>query len=312
LMVLYHWFNYFVSVEGLDYRYIRFITPSFVFLAGFLVTNLLATRVGASASSLWLRLSLRGIKLLVFFTLLNAGVGLLLPGAGLRGTTGLVGFSSTLPATYLTGKESVAVFWVLVPISYTLLVAGILQKASAWWSFPFLAPVGVLFVAASALVLSGLQLPMIELIGSGLLGLILGYVLARRLHLLRRWWPWLAVGYPLHLAAITLLGVPYLLQLVSVCLNLWLLYCVAQWQLTIPIASRITPLLGQYTLMGYVGQIAILQLLVRGARSVDLGRAELPLSLFAALFLTIAAIAVTDVLRRRIRIVDLSYRLVFA
>src|SRR5207302_5956026 len=31
-MVLYHWLNYFVSTEGDFYRYLRFLTPSFIFI----------------------------------------------------------------------------------------------------------------------------------------------------------------------------------------------------------------------------------------------------------------------------------------
>src|SRR5690349_11729639 len=37
LMVLYHWINYFVTREGDLYRYLRFITPSFIFITGFLI-----------------------------------------------------------------------------------------------------------------------------------------------------------------------------------------------------------------------------------------------------------------------------------
>src|SRR6184192_3526731 len=39
LMVLYHWLNYFVASEGDFYRYLRFVTPSFIFITGFLISN---------------------------------------------------------------------------------------------------------------------------------------------------------------------------------------------------------------------------------------------------------------------------------
>ena len=39
LMVLYHWMNYFVSVEANLYRYFRFLTPSFILISGVLVSS---------------------------------------------------------------------------------------------------------------------------------------------------------------------------------------------------------------------------------------------------------------------------------
>ncbi|HEY1462593.1 MAG TPA: hypothetical protein VGF44_04170, partial [Terriglobales bacterium] len=36
LMVVYHWFNYFVGPQAGVYKYIRFLTPSFIFITGFI------------------------------------------------------------------------------------------------------------------------------------------------------------------------------------------------------------------------------------------------------------------------------------
>ena len=153
---------------------------------------------------------------------------------------------------------------------------------------------------------------MLELIGSGLLGLMIGSALAQRLHHFRRLWPWLALAFVLDIAAITVWGVPYLLQLITVCVNLGLLYCVAHWLRLGSSTARLTSLLGHYTLFGYVGQIAILQLLVIAFRLVDLGSAEPPVALAAALLFTITAVAAIDLFRFKSRLVDSLYRLVFA
>src|ERR1700726_2047192 len=44
IMVLYHWLNYFVASDGFFYRYLRFLTPSFIFIAGFLISNVYLSR----------------------------------------------------------------------------------------------------------------------------------------------------------------------------------------------------------------------------------------------------------------------------
>lgn len=309
LMVLYHWLNYFVLVQGLAYRYIRFITPSFVFLAGFLVTNLLASRPGRNSSSLAARLFIRGIKLLALFTVLNLGVAWLEPVRPSGRSVGLAGFIEAFPASYLTGQNTT--FFILLPIGYTLMLAALLHKTRDLPPLRFLAPaIVVLTLGASLVLLPGS--PTLELIGSGLLGLLVGSALCQRLQHLPCLWPWLTLAYIVHLAALTFWGVPYPLQLVSVCMNLGLLYCLAHRLPPTSATARLMSLLGQYTLLAYVGQIAILQLLFIAFGSVDLGSAEPPVALAAALLLTIAAIAVVDWLRRKSYPVDSLYRLVFA
>ena len=46
LMILYHWINYFVGISGPVYTYLRFIPPSFIFIAGFLIANVYPTKYG--------------------------------------------------------------------------------------------------------------------------------------------------------------------------------------------------------------------------------------------------------------------------
>src|SRR5271166_4503527 len=39
IMVLYHWVNYFIGLQWPYYRYLRFLTPSFIFVTGFMISN---------------------------------------------------------------------------------------------------------------------------------------------------------------------------------------------------------------------------------------------------------------------------------
>src|SRR5687768_184813 len=119
LMVVYHWLNYFVSPYGFGYRYIRFITPSFVFLAGFLVTNLLVARRNTNSAALSGRLLARGIKLLLVFTVLNLAVAAIEPPRPSGQLQGLASFIDAFPESYVTGEHTS--FFVLLPISYTLI-----------------------------------------------------------------------------------------------------------------------------------------------------------------------------------------------
>src|SRR5579872_386052 len=40
IMVLYHWMNYFIVLDWTYYRYLHFLTPSFIFITGFMISNI--------------------------------------------------------------------------------------------------------------------------------------------------------------------------------------------------------------------------------------------------------------------------------
>src|SRR5262245_13312773 len=76
-MVLYHWLNYFVASQGEFYRYLRFLTPSFIFITGFLISNVYLSRYRISDPRLPRRLVQRGLKTLAIFIILNILIGFL-------------------------------------------------------------------------------------------------------------------------------------------------------------------------------------------------------------------------------------------
>src|SRR5690348_5413104 len=51
-MVLYHWANYFLGFnfgpEGKYYDYLRFLTPGFIFITGFMISYVLLQRYGGA------------------------------------------------------------------------------------------------------------------------------------------------------------------------------------------------------------------------------------------------------------------------
>src|SRR5262249_20409824 len=71
VMVLYHWLNYFVGLQWGGYRYLRFLTPSFIFITGFIVSYVYLSKYRYDDPLLRLRLWLRGLKLLGVFVVLN-------------------------------------------------------------------------------------------------------------------------------------------------------------------------------------------------------------------------------------------------
>ena len=71
IMVLYHWINYFIGNEWGYYQYLRFLTPSFIFITGFMISNVYLSKYAVADSRLPKRLFTRGLKLLAIFVVLN-------------------------------------------------------------------------------------------------------------------------------------------------------------------------------------------------------------------------------------------------
>src|ERR1700722_15136433 len=71
VMVLYHWVNYFIGPQWEYYEYLRFLTPSFIFITGFMISNVYLSKYAAADPRLSKRLFSRGLKLMAIFLALN-------------------------------------------------------------------------------------------------------------------------------------------------------------------------------------------------------------------------------------------------
>src|SRR5881409_2124172 len=174
-MVLYHWLNYFMSTEGDFYRYLRFLTPSFIFITGFLISNVYPSKYQIGDPRLTKRLLQRGLKILGLFVVLNTMIGLIFSGS----YTGRVLFDhssiSNIIAIYVTGNIVIAgngkaaAFHILVPISYLLLLSAGLLIVSRFYKYIFHVVCTFFLLCILLLHLNGLESANLELLTIGLL-----------------------------------------------------------------------------------------------------------------------------------------------
>jgi|HubBroStandDraft_6_1064221.scaffolds.fasta_scaffold02580_8 peptidoglycan/LPS O-acetylase OafA/YrhL len=318
IMVLYHWLNYFLGPQGDIYKYLRFLTPSFIFITGFLISNVYLSKYGIADPRLPKRLVQRGLKILGVFILLNVIRTLLLPGP-LRAQTlseqltvrSLVNVCVT--GSDLGGGQGKAVaFYVLVPIGYLLLLSAGLLLVSNRFRYVFHFACALFLLGIVVLYLNGFQSANLELLAIGLLGVILGYIPIEEINTHVRHPYSLTIAYICYAAAITVWNVIYPLQIVGVCLSLMIIYLLGGPNDEPGKLRRHVVLLGKYSLFGYIAQIVILQFLHRGHRPGDQNALTSGLFLLAAFALTILTVEVTDRVRARLTTVDRLYRAVFA
>lgn len=318
LMVLYHWINYFVGPQWEYYFYLRFLTPSFIFITGFMISNIYLSKYDAADPRLSKRLLTRGAKLMAIFLVLNVARTLVVPVLG----TGFVAGNPLEPrnifTVYVTGNLPIAggklaAFSILVPISYLLMFSGVLMFPYRFYKNTFHVVCALLLSSILILGLIGARSQNLEFLTIGMLGVLIGFMPIAAINAFVRHPYVLAFAYLCYTIVITLWNVSFPLLIVGVSLSLIIIYLVgASKSKSGRIRSEFI-LLGKYSLFGYISQIAILQVLSAGFRHVNLsGPVILGISFFAAFSLTVISVEMADRARTRARTMDQLYRAVFA
>ena len=309
LMVLYHWLNYFARPD-LDYRYLRFLPPSFIFITGFLISHQYLSAPGAAGARVSLRLVTRALKLLLIFAVLNIVRAAIVPGGGLAdiGAANLLNVFTIGPAP----TEKVISFYILIPISYLLVLSAALLFPHRVFRHVVHLCCAVLLASIAALSVAGVQSQNLEFVTIGMLGALAGFVPLAKINALGRPFFLLALAYICYVAAITAWNTPFALLVVGVCLTLLIIYRVGIADVKEDWLRRHVILLGKYSLFGYIAQIAILQVLSSGLRRVDLGSSVFEISFLLAFALTMITVEVVHRVKARSIVVDRLYKAAFA
>jgi len=315
-MVLYHWLNYFISPTGDFYRYLRFLTPSFIFITGFLISHVYFAKFRWPDKQIPKRLATRGLKILGMFLLLNGAIALL-PGSPSRAILAGNSIVANLIAIFITGNVATAAgkgasFGILVPISYLLLVSALISITSKSFRYIFQSACIAMFLCIFSLQLVGIHITNLENLAIGSLGVVVGFSSGAGIKKLAGNPYLLGLAYCVFLGVITIWDVPFALRVVSVCLTLLVIYAVGhRSQNPTPLFAHVN-VLGRYSLFGYIWQIAVLQLLHRLLSHGTLGVTGLSMSFVAGFVFTMAGVEALDRLRPRWQALDQVYRHAFA
>lgn len=315
VMVAYHVFSI-ASNGGADaVRYLRFVSGSFIFLAGFVAAVFFLPRFAQAPAAATGQLVQRGLKVLALFTALNlaivlSGFGNLgKPQLGLRGT---LAHAATI---YGSGDARLSSFLILLPIAYLLLLTPLVLAAFA--RAPRAAPAALALAALALAQAEALtqQRPIVEFLAIGGVGLAAAAPSVARVALQAGCWPTPAVVAGL--AAVLWVagrfatsGVAYIAGVAAILL---LLHALAQGAWAASVFGRELLRLGRCSLFAYIAQIVLIQILFRaqGGGRLPLGPELMLLALLSTALLVGSCIAL-DRLRATSRAGDLLYRAVFA
>jgi len=311
LMILYHWSNFIWGPISRFNDILRFLTPSFIFLTGWIVSAYYPAKYGAANRRLHIRLVIRGLKLLGLFTLLNLFLLIAAQMSRAAAETVREFCIGEWFEIYVTGNSPRVAFRILVPISYLLLIAGVFRLAGANRLVLGVLAAAV-FAAAQSLETLGHISQCATLLGFGLAGLCLGSFgqTSANKFAVNLWI--LVFCYSVYLAAMWTYGVTLFIQLVGTPLSLLLVYSVGRAVNSQIRLNAAVALIGQYSLMAYIGHIGILKLWLLPKLGWRDSNTMLILSLPLTFVLTAALVWVTDITRRRSTAADSLYKLTFA
>jgi len=311
LMVFYHWGNYFVGPLSHFYDYLRFVTPSFIFLTGAVITMLYAKKYDLGDSRVYLRLVVRGIKMVSLFTILNILMHTILIGNHKGVSFGWDSFVGQLYGIYVTGDSRAAAFKVLLPIGYLLMISAAMLFISRLWKGYIVLGTVLMCLAAQTAEICGTINANLALLSFGFVGLSCGLVGVGAVDGLARHFMASVAGFAVYIVAMTFYGPIYSIQIMGVCLSVIVLYGLGK-KMSHGRAQALIVLVGKYSLVGYVGQIGILQLLFFWLKGAGRGVFIAGIALVSTVCLTIVLIAILDMANRRSKVVKGVYQLAFA
>jgi hypothetical protein len=307
VMVIYHSMNIFTKAGPSEYVYIRFVSGSFVLISGYIVARFYGDAWVARNSS---RLVVRGVKLVVVFTILNLIINFTGAGNPTKPHYDMWGFLSSLYDIYVAGAPRRASFQILLPIGYLLISAPLFLTLQAYARLVALATIVMMGVYS----LSSSESVNFEFLSLGLLGLNGGLAFRAwgaswsEFRNTRAAWGALAAV----ILAMKFLSANLVSLTLGMVLLLKFLYDIGKAVSNAPRVSPALILLGQYSLVSYIAQILFLHAFSRaiGRPQWALGYEIVIPVVSATLFLLVFS-NMLRLLEARSRVFSRAYGLVF-
>jgi hypothetical protein len=306
-MVVYHSINY-SAFRPMAFEYLAFLPSSFILIAGFLVGQIYAAKYDLKSGKPYLRLAVRGIKLLLLFLILNVGYCMVLQ----RGVAdGLWEFADRAGTVFLSGNGREGIFEVLLPIAYFLLLAPVLLWVRSRAGAAIAICAGGMFLLCVLLERKGLSYKNLSLLNAGFIGMACGLVPLGSIDRLARKWIAVLALYGAYRLCSHLIGEVYWVEMFGAMASLILLYSCGLHLDCASATGRAMVLVGKYSLLGYLVQIPVIRLIVHfigGKPAHWIGVVAVTLATAVLLFLIVRGV---HELRRRNRFVEITYKAVF-
>lgn len=311
IMVAYHTLNY-SSEYYLGFRYLYFLPPSFILISGFIISKIYSQKYDAHDKRMHVRLLTRGLKLFLTFTALNVALQLFL-GRNRHGqSAGPFDFFLHSWEIYISGSRGDAAFGVLLPIAYMLMIAPAIIMWTHWKPTSLFVLTFLICTLCAYFEEIGVAGFNLNLLAAGVCGMLLGTISDRWLAKLPALLVPSLVVYLASFHLAQLYGRTFVIQLVGAIAALGAIFSYSLMLREKGVGSAILGLLGRYSLVAYIVQIAALQvlsILVRRPYPISLGSLFL---IAGTTSIMIVSVWLLDRWRSRYLLVKQLYKAFFA
>ena len=307
-MVAYHAINY-SAFRPQAFRFLPFLPPSFVLIAGLVVGLVYAARYDLGTWQPYARLLIRGGKLLLIFVLLNVAFCILVTGSIVDGGWE---FAERSGSIFLSGNGREGIFEVLLPIAYFLLLVPALLWLRSRVAVAIPGCAIAVFVLCAVLERIGESSQNLTLLSAGIIGMALGLIPLSTVDRLARQWTPVLLFYFLYQICRWFLGDIYPVEMFGAAASVLLLYTIALHLDLVGWAGRQVVLLGRYSLLAYLAQIAMIRIIVKLAGGKPEHWGGVITVALLTIILLMGLVHLVNFARRRHPTVDVIYKWIFA
>ena len=307
-MVIYHTLT---SHRVFPHQFMAFLPASFIMISGFIITQIYFPKYGLDIKGLRRRLAVRSLKLLLIFTVLNLAALTIWPKYRYGIVFELENFFGEWMQIYLLGSPRMVAFEVLIPISYTLLLSIVIPRLQSVTPYIITLCALIIFVACIIMENCGNSIYNMELISAGFIGMTIGLLPLALVNGMAKSWTIILLLFILLGSFFFFSGDDYIIQIFSTIISLVIIYSIGcrinlqSW------FSKQNILLGQYSLMSYIIQIAYLQMYRIAAAKWNIDKSIILTIILITLF-TWATVIIVHQGRQKYEYVNVLYKNVFA
>jgi peptidoglycan/LPS O-acetylase OafA/YrhL len=307
-MVVYHTLNYY-CISGYDViKYVRFVTGSFIFISGYIVSEHYLKKYETDKVNVSKRLIIRGLKILLLFTVLNVSINML----GIqshKAQFSIEQYLNNLRGIYIEGNFSYTVFQMLVPISYFLLLAPIILIFHNWKK-----TIGaIMLIALLSCLIFNLNIFNLSGIIIGLAGFAIGLLSNKSKSIAIKGRIIILALLAISISVMEYFDKNILYYTFGIILVLKLVYDFSATTTLTNMTNRMIILLGRYSLLCYLLQIFFLQAMHKLfiTQRYGLGYELFIISIITSFYLIIIS-KMLDFSRSRLPIIDKVYKIFFS
>lgn len=307
-MFIYHSLNVYSIFPN---RYMQFLTPSFIMITGFIITQIYFPKHWSDMTGGKIKLAVRSLKILLLFTFLNVVGRLILPIYNYGAAFELEDFFGDWIDIYLIGSPRTVAFDILLPISYTILISIFIPKLKSIKPYLIIFSAITIFSACLLMGYYKISIFTITMMSAGIIGMALGLIPLSLINIFAR--SWIKFAFLIVIYVICFFsGHNYITQIFSTILALLIIYSIG-----VKIDLEYFPLkqiilLGQYSLLGYIMQIAYLRIIFTLLSKWHVVKPNIMITIISITIMTYISILILDYARAKYKYINVLYKTVFA